>query len=133
MCIRDRTHAGCDQGVPRLLSLLTISPDALQPLAVLLSKSVGAVGPPSLAISRACQKTLANSATAFDDAAPSCCALAEKDSRPSPPLPSLPGGVCDLSPDEGLESVLLSCSQQLTAHSFDGDASVNTTVKCSAS
>ena len=26
------THAGCDQGVPRLLSLLTISPEALQPV-----------------------------------------------------------------------------------------------------
>ena len=26
------THAGCDQGVPRLLSLLSISPDALQPV-----------------------------------------------------------------------------------------------------
>ena len=26
------THAGCDQGVPRLVSLLSISPDAIQPV-----------------------------------------------------------------------------------------------------
>ena len=94
-------------------------PRRSSPLAAFLSKSVGAIGSPSWAICRACQKTLANSATAFDEAAPSCCALAEKDSRPSPPLPSLPGGVCDLTPDEGLESVLLICAQQRTAHLFD--------------
>ena len=90
-------------------------------LAALLSKSVGVVGPRSLAICRAYRRTLASSVTTFDDAvpAPSCCALAEIDSRPSPPLPSPPGGVCDLSPDVGLESVLLISAQQRTAHSFD--------------
>ena len=62
---------------------------------------------------------MARSAIAFDEAAPSCCALAEKDSRPSPPLPSLPGGVSDLFPDEGLDSVILISAQQRTAHSFD--------------
>ena len=35
------------------------------PLAALLSKSVGAVGPPSLAICRACRRTLTSSATTF--------------------------------------------------------------------
>ena len=68
--------------------------------------------------------TLTRSAIAFDEAAPSCCALAEKDSRPSRPLPSLPVGVSDLSPDEDLDSVLFICAQQRTSHSFDRDASV---------
>ena len=96
------------------------------PLAALLSKSVGAVGPPSLTICRACQRTLASSATTFDDGspAPSRCALAEKDLRPSPPLPSLPRGVCDLTPDGGLVSVLLMSAQPRTAHSSDRVASV---------
>ena len=38
---------------------------------------------------------------------PWCCSLAEEDSRPSPPLLTPPGGVLNLSPDEGLVSVLL--------------------------
>ena len=38
--------------------------------------------------------------------------------------PSPPGGVCDLSPDGGLGSVLLMSTQQRTAHSFDRVASV---------
>ena len=86
---------------------------------------VGAVGPPSLAICRACRGTLARSATTFDDAvpAPSCCALAEKDSCPSPPLPSPPGGVCYLSPDGGFASALL-MSAQKRAGTRSIDASV---------
>ena len=50
--------------------------------------------------------------------------MAEKDSRPSPPLPCLPRGVCDLIPDEGLKSVLRIGAQKRTAYSFDRVASV---------
>ena len=116
------THAGCEQGVPRLLSLLTISPEALQSVGGFPELFCRCDWLPLMCHSQSLPDGVSNSATAFDEAAPSCCALAEKDSRPSPPLPSLPGGVCDLSPDEGLESVLLICAQQRTAHSFDRSA-----------
>ena len=52
---------------------------------------------------------------------PWCCASAEEDSRPSPALPTPSGGVLNLSPGEGLVSVLLIGAEQHTTHSFVED------------